>query len=140
MKSFPPKKLLPKTPASQNRSLSKKFTRGSPQKLRAKTSASERSSSFSFGRAASRRAIAQYLSGRDEAQYFNTFSNARPERILAHIPHALRLVYSADKSGDHISTARPDCLRAGNIAPINLLARTSVSIFRTADEICAHLK
>ena len=98
------------------------------------------SSSEYFGRAASRRAIAQYLSGRDEAQYFNTFSNARPERILAHIPHALRLVYSADKSGDHISTARPDCLRAGNIAPINLLARTSASIFRTADEICAHLK
>ena len=67
----------------------------------------QRSSSVFFGRAASRRAIAQYLSGRGEEHCFHTTCYTRPERILAHIPRALRLVYSADKSGDHISTARP---------------------------------
>ncbi len=84
-----------------------------PKKLLAKTPALVNSSSEYFGRAASRRAIAQYLSGRGEEQYFNTFSTARPERILAHIPHALRLVHSADKSGDRSRSARQKCLRAG---------------------------
>ena len=65
------------------------------------------------GRVPSGRAIAQYLSGRGEEHIFNTLPSARPERILAHIPHALRLVYRDSKSGDHISTARPECLRAG---------------------------
>ncbi len=74
------------------------------------------SSSFFFGRVPSGRAIAQYLSGRGQAQRFKSSAVARPERILAHIPHALRLVASADMSGDHVSTARPECLRAGSNA------------------------
>ena len=69
---------------------------------------------LNFGRVPSGRAIAQYLSWRGRAQYFKTSGTARPERILAHIPHALRLVHSADKSGDHISTARQQRLRAGS--------------------------
>jgi hypothetical protein len=49
---------------------------------------------FLLGERQSRRAIAQYLSGRGEAHYFNIACTARPERILAHIPLALRLVSS----------------------------------------------
>ena len=69
-----------------------------------------------FGRVPSGRAIAQYLSGRGEEYRFNTFSTARPERILAHIPHALRLVHSPDKSGDRSRLARQEGLRAGSRA------------------------
>jgi len=44
---------------------------------------------------------------RRRAHHFNAAEVPRPERILAHIPHALRLVHSDYKSGDQISTARP---------------------------------
>ena len=100
----------------QNENIASHYTASSRKKLRSRTPASQRSSAFSFGRVPSGRAIAQYLSGRDIAHYFKDLFRARPERILAHIPHALRIVHSFCKSGDHISTARHDCLRAGNLA------------------------
>ena len=46
----------------------------------------------------------------------NICRTARPERILAHIPRALRLVHSGKKSGDRSRSARLQCLRAGNQA------------------------
>ena len=86
-----------------------------------------------LGRVPSGRAIAQYLSGRDKQHIFKHLHTARPERILAHIPHALRLVHSADKSGDRSSSARPECLRAGKLNALpdtKLLAKTPALPFR----------
>ena len=65
------------------------------KKLLPKTPASMFFAAFSFGRAASRRAIAPYLSGRDNECFFKICRTARPERISAHIPRALRLVSRA---------------------------------------------
>ena len=101
----------------QNENIASHYTASSRKKLRSRTPASQRSSAFSFGRVPSGRAIAQYLSGRDIAHYFKDLFRARPERILAHIPHALRLVHSADKSGDRSRSAHQERRRAGNYAP-----------------------
>jgi hypothetical protein len=131
----------------QRISSKKSVANESPQRvtanLLAKTSASERSSAVFFGRAASRRAIARYLSGRGGSATFQIRPATAPRKDTLRISLAqladLRFsalcsqntpTSSGGKSGDHISTALILHPCAGNWAhrhPKNLLPKMPAS-------------